>query len=62
MVSEHLAPIVNTLVGHIWGYYAALAINEGSKFLNLFRKEIQETIEEQTQKGLDVYEIVLENQ
>ncbi|MGD9106136.1 MAG: SIS domain-containing protein, partial [Desulfobacterales bacterium] len=29
IVSEHFAPILNTLVGHIWGYYAAMAINEG---------------------------------
>jgi glucosamine--fructose-6-phosphate aminotransferase (isomerizing) len=29
----HLAPILNTLVGHIWGYHAALAINDGSRFL-----------------------------
>jgi len=60
VVGEHLAPIVNTLAGHIWGYYAALAINEGSRLLYGFRREIQETIEEYNQKGLDVYEIVLE--
>jgi len=59
-VSEHLAPIVNTLVGHIWGYYAALAINEGSRFLNTFRDEIQTTIGEQTENGLDIYEVILE--
>ena len=59
-VSEHLAPIVNTLVGHIWGYYAALAINEGSKFLDQFRAATQASIEEQSQKGLDVYEVILE--
>ena len=41
VTSEHLAPILNTLVGHLWGYYAALAINEGSKFLNTFREEIK---------------------
>jgi glucosamine--fructose-6-phosphate aminotransferase (isomerizing) len=27
-VGEHLAPILNTLVGHLWGYYAALSIHE----------------------------------
>ncbi len=35
-VSEHFAPILNTLVGHMWGYYAALAINEGSRLLVWF--------------------------
>lgn len=59
-VSQHLAPILNTLVGHIWGYYAALAINEGSRFLYGFRESIQNTIEEHLGKGLDIYEIVLE--
>ncbi len=59
-VKEHLAPIVNTLVGHIWGYYAALAINEGSKILNTFREEIQSTIDKYSAKGLDIYEVILE--
>ena len=60
VVSQHFAPILNTLVGHIWGYYAALAINEGSKFLYAFREELQGTIDNYADKGLDVYEIVLE--
>ena len=59
-VSEHLAPIVNTLVGHIWGYYAALAINEGSKFLNDFRTETRKSIDDRAREGLDVYEVILE--
>ena len=59
-VSEHFAPILNTLVGHLWGYYAALAINEGSRFLYGFRDEIKNTIEEYATRGLDVYEIILE--
>jgi len=60
VVSEHLAPIVNTLVGHIWGYYAALAINEGSKFLFAFQEDLQQMVDTEAQKGLDVYELVLE--
>ena len=59
-VSEHLAPILNTLVGHIWGYYAALAINEGSRFLNGFRDQIKKSLDEYDSQGLDVYEIILE--
>lgn len=59
-VSEHFAPILNTLVGHIWGYYAALAINEGSRFLYSFQDEIKHTIDEFSAGGLDVYEIILE--
>jgi glucosamine--fructose-6-phosphate aminotransferase (isomerizing) len=60
VVSEHLAPIVNTLVGHIWGYYAALAINEGSIFLHSFRQEVQKIIEQQAQQDHDVYEVLLD--
>jgi glucosamine--fructose-6-phosphate aminotransferase (isomerizing) len=59
-VSEHFAPILNTLVGHIWGYYAALAINEGSRFLHGFRDEIKNTVDEYAARGLDVYETILE--
>ena len=58
--SEHLAPVLNTLVGHLWGYYAALAINEGSQFLYDFQVEIQRTLDDSARQGLDVYEVVLE--
>jgi len=60
VVNQHFAPILNTLVGHIWGYYAALAINEGSRFLYAFSKELQNTIDDYIESGLDVYEVVLE--
>jgi len=59
-VSEHLAPIVNTLVGHLWGYYAALSINEGSAFLDGFRKDLQGVLDDYAIKGLNIYEVVLE--
>ncbi len=61
VVSEHLAPILNTLVGHLWGYHAALTINEGSKFLFGFQEQVRKFVEEKTAEGHDVYEIVLEN-
>lgn len=59
-VSEHFAPILNTLVGHMWGYYAALAINDGSRFLHGFREDLKGTIEAYTRQNLDIYEIALE--
>ncbi len=59
-VSEHLAPIANTLVGHIWGYYAALAINESSRFMYNFNTGIRSMIDDYTAKGMDVYEVILE--
>ncbi len=59
-VGEHLAPIINTLVGHLWGYYAALAIHEGSRFMYAYRQEIQDMVDDYSDQGLDVYEVVLE--
>jgi len=59
-LSEHFAPILNTLVGHIWGYYAALSINEGSRFLYDFREDLQETITRLTDAEMDIFEIALE--
>jgi glucosamine--fructose-6-phosphate aminotransferase (isomerizing) len=59
LVSEHFSPILNTLVGHIWGYYAAVAIDEASQFLYAFNKEIRDTVDEHSRKNMDVYELVL---
>lgn len=59
-VPSHLSPILNTLVGHIWGYHAALAIHGCSRFLYEFREDLLKTIESGTRDGMDVYEIVLE--
>ncbi|WP_246804781.1 SIS domain-containing protein [Desulfosarcina cetonica] len=59
-VSPQFAPILNTLVGHIWGYHAALAIHEGSRFLHTVRASVQETLDQLASQGLDVYEVVLE--
>ncbi|MGA8180483.1 MAG: SIS domain-containing protein, partial [Desulfobacterales bacterium] len=60
LVSEHFAPILNTLAGHIWGYHAAVAIDEASRFLYNFDKDIRNTVDDYAKKGSDVYEIVLE--
>ena len=57
---EHFAPILNTLVGHIWGYYAALAINEGSVFMYEGKARIKDLLEEFNTMGHDIYEILLE--
>lgn len=59
-VKEHFAPILNTLVGHLWGYYAALSINEGSEFIYNYQRSIKDLISEYKSMGRDVYEVVLE--
>ena len=60
VVSEHLAPIVNTLIGHIWGYYAALSINSGSRLLYRFQEDIRQMVDEYSASGMNIYEVVLE--
>ena len=57
---SHLSPILNTLVGHIWGYHAALTIHGCSRFLFEFREDLLQFIEKGVRQGMDVYEIVLE--
>jgi glucosamine--fructose-6-phosphate aminotransferase (isomerizing) len=59
-VKERFAPIINTLAGHIWGYYAALAINEESRFIFDFRRQIDDHVAESIDREMDVYEIVLD--
>ena len=57
---EHFAPVLNTLVGHLWGYYAALAINESSRFMYSSKVEIKEVVDEFLNTGSDIYEVLLE--
>ncbi len=57
-VSQHFAPILNTLVGHLWGYFAALAINGVSEYLYKFKEDIKDTVDNFVKQGLDAYEIV----
>jgi glucosamine--fructose-6-phosphate aminotransferase (isomerizing) len=59
-VPQHLAPVLNTLVGHVWGYYAALSIHEGSRFLYGYRQEFQRLVDRHVADGLDVFEVILD--
>ena len=54
---EHLSPLLTTLAGHIWGYYAALSIHAASGKLFEERERLQAAVEEMASRGLDVYEI-----
>ena len=59
-IEERFSPIITTLVGHLWGYYAARAINEESRFLFDFRQEMSSYIAASIEKGLDIYQTILE--
>jgi len=59
-IEERFSPIITTLAGHLWGYYAARAIHEESRFLFNFRQEVSSYISASIEKGLDIYQTILE--
>lgn len=61
-IQEHLAPVLVTLAGHLWGYYAAGAINENSKFFYNNRVKIQQIINNLKAQQKELFEIVLEKE
>jgi len=48
--------ILNTLAGHIWGYYAACSINEEGEFFRDFRTKLAGTISELDRRNLSLFE------
>jgi len=48
--------ILNTLAGHLWGYYAACSIHEGSSFFHDFRKRLSEKSLDLDARNCSVYE------
>jgi glutamine---fructose-6-phosphate transaminase (isomerizing) len=59
-IDERFSPILTTLAGHLWGYYAAHAIHEESLFLSNFRMDINSYIARNLENGLDIYQTILE--
>ena len=57
---ERFSSILTTLAGHLWGYHAARAIHKESRFLFDFREEISKYISGSLEKGLDIYQIILD--
>ncbi|MGA1868107.1 MAG: SIS domain-containing protein [bacterium] len=58
--NERLSPILNTMVGHLWGYYAAIAINEIGDFFKDFRKRLRERMNVLQNKGKNQLEMMLD--
>jgi glucosamine--fructose-6-phosphate aminotransferase (isomerizing) len=48
--------ILNTLVGHIWGYYAACSINEDGEFFRTFRNKLSLKVRELDRRNESVFE------
>jgi glucosamine--fructose-6-phosphate aminotransferase (isomerizing) len=59
-IEERFSPILTTVAGHLWGYHAAGAIHNESRFLFDFREEINDYLSESLKKGMDIYHIVLD--
>jgi glucosamine--fructose-6-phosphate aminotransferase (isomerizing) len=51
-----LPVILNTVAGHLWGYYAALSIDEDALFLKNYRSLINRTMVEQDKRNASLYE------
>jgi len=51
-----LPVILNTLAGHLWGYYAACSIHQDSLFLRDFRSRIQEAMVDSAGRSVTFYE------
>jgi len=51
-----LSVILNTLVGHIWGYYAACSLDSQAGAFKAFRSNLAEITRNQEKNGLSLYE------
>ena len=55
----HPAPVIlNTLAGHLWGYYAACHIDDDASFLREFRGNLNQRMLEQAKHNFNLYEKV----
>jgi glucosamine--fructose-6-phosphate aminotransferase (isomerizing) len=43
--NERFSPILNTLAGHLWGYYVAMAMNEEADFFKEFKIQFNKRIQ-----------------
>ena len=57
-----LSVIMNTLAGHIWGYYAACSLDAQSRSFKTFRTRISEVMHEHEKKALSLYESLVDGE
>ncbi|HRC98242.1 MAG TPA: SIS domain-containing protein [Deltaproteobacteria bacterium] len=53
-----LSVILNTLAGHIWGYYAACSLDAQAGAFKAFRSSLSGIMRSQEKKGLSLYESI----
>jgi len=56
-----LPVILNTLAGHLWGYYAACGADTDALFLREFKSRLNLVMVEQAKSGLNIYECIDDN-
>jgi glucosamine--fructose-6-phosphate aminotransferase (isomerizing) len=53
-----LPVILNTMAGHLWGYYAARAIDEEGRIFRRFRGRLAIELEQKNERGLSIFEMM----
>ena len=53
-----LPVILNTMAGHLWGYYAACAIDEEAQIFREFRNQLSAELMERTKKKLSIFDMI----
>ncbi|MDP2725103.1 MAG: hypothetical protein Q8O44_02400, partial [Syntrophales bacterium] len=59
---QPLSVILNTLAGHLWGYFAACYIDEESLFFREFRSRLNMAMAEQVRKNYSLYEKIADRE
>ncbi len=54
--------IMNTLAGHIWGYYAALSLDEQAGHFRDFRIRLSDVLAKHEEEGLSIFEIMADRE
>ncbi len=57
-----LPVILNTVAGHLLGYYAALSIDEDAQFLKEYRSRLNRIMVEQDKRGASVYDRIADRE
>jgi glutamine---fructose-6-phosphate transaminase (isomerizing) len=60
--SHPLPVILNTVAGHLWGYYAALSIDQDARFIKEFRNELNRALTDQGKRQVSFYEKIADRQ
>ncbi|MEI7637760.1 MAG: SIS domain-containing protein [Syntrophus sp. (in: bacteria)] len=60
--SHPLPVILNTVAGHLWGYYAALSIDKDARFVREFRNQLSLALMDHGKRQVSFYEKIADRQ